>query len=449
MDETLVQLSRSFQSSWTLLLIAVLIPFYLYRDNIKSKKQMFKYLSVIIGYFAMGYTMQIYFDQLLLTAAQFEIILFMGGVTLAAFVFPKYLSLFELKFEQTFKLNTNGAYMVLINTLKALRAKILLEKPSREISALYKGSYGMDFLLDIEVFSEKETKAVLRTSIAGNTLTRFRILFVIASYSPIFSFANRTFLLEVPLIGFQYNSELGFFTIWFIFVMFDFLMANVNKNFIYIVEEVQKEQMLQLARKATRAKGSTALKKPDVNLDRAKSKAEEIKRRSEEIRQRQLREEIEQKRQKLRNRVKGVMGEDEEAIDIDPETLKHKILIEKTKTVLKSTPIFRNVKIGDIANMVGEEDTEKVERIVIGLINNKEVNGFYDIWDKVYLPGDTTQRYIEKTLNEMELRPSDLEYIRLTRGGDVEIRFKHNGKDHALEKKQNEDVLMREGNANE
>ncbi len=441
MDETLIQLSRSFQSNWTLLMVAVLLPSYLYRENIRSRKEAIKYLSIIIGYFLLGYLMQIYFDQLLLTAAQFEIILFMGGVMLAAFVFPKYLSLFELNFVQDFKLNANGAFMVLENTLNALRAKILHVKQPKEMVSLFKGSYGMDFLLDIEIISAPTTTARLKTTISGNTLTRFRVLFVVASYSPIFSFANRTFNLEIPLIGFQYNSEIGFFIVWFIYIMFDFMMVNVNRNFIYLIEETQKEQMLQLAKKAAETKKPVSLKKPDVsvNLEKAKSKAEEIKKKSEEIKKRQLREEIEQKRQKLRNRVKGVMGEDEESIEVDPEILKHKILIERTKTVLKSTPVYREVKIKDIAKKVGEEDFEKVERIVIGLINNKEVNGFYDIWDQVYLPGDTNARYIEKTLNQMDLSPSDLEFIRLTRGGDVEIRFRHNGDAKTIDKKKSKE----------
>ncbi len=410
-------------------MIAVLLPAYLYRENIRSRKEALKYISVILAYFLLGYLMQIYYDQLLLTAAQFEIILFMGGIMLAAFIFPKYLDLFELNFEQGFRLNANGAYMVLLNTLKALRAKILLEKPSREIISLFKGSYGMDFLLEIAIISDSSTTARLKTHVSGNTLTRFRALFVLASYSPIFAFANQTFELEVPLIGFRYNSEIGFFVVWFLYIMFDFLMVNVNRNFIYLIEETQKEQMLLLAKKATERKQPVSLKKPDVtvNIDRAKSKAEEIKKRSEQIKQRQLKEEIEKKRQKLRSRVKGVMGEDEEQVEIDPEILKQKILIEKTKTVLKSTPIFREVTIQDIAKKVGEDDIEKVERVVIGLINNKEVNGFYDIWDQRYLPGDTNARYIEKTLNQMDLSPSDLEFIRLTRGGDVEIRFRHNG----------------------
>ena len=128
----------------------------------------------------------------------------------------------------------------------------------------------------------------------------------------------------------------------------------------------------------------------------------------------------------MQERVKGVIGDNEEDKMIDPELLKRKILIDRTKTILKSTPVYKSVTLEAVAKKLEHENHEEVENIIIGLIDRKEIRGTYDIWEQIYYPGDTNAQFIESTLRKMNLDKEDLEFIKVNKAGDVEIRFKGN-----------------------
>ncbi|MHA2173174.1 MAG: hypothetical protein ACXAB7_25245 [Candidatus Kariarchaeaceae archaeon] len=77
----------------------------------------------------------------------------------------------------------------------------------------------------------------------------------------------------------------------------------------------------------------------------------------------------------------------------------------------------------DIKKKISHDDIKQIEQIIIGLIERKEVTGAYDIWKGVYSVGDSSSQFIERTLQNLDLTVDDLEYIKVNRSGEVEIRF--------------------------
>ena len=76
---------------------------------------------------------------------------------------------------------------------------------------------------------------------------------------------------------------------------------------------------------------------------------------------------------------------------------------------------------------------------IYGLIDRKEVTGTYDIWKGVYSVGDSSSQFIEKTLQKLDLTVDDLEYIKVNRSGDVEIRFDGDHKSEVVIEKNEEE----------
>jgi hypothetical protein len=194
----------------------------------------------------------------------------------------------------------------------------------------------------------------------------------------------------------------------------------VQRNFFYEFEEVQKDVLRDFAKKATETTVSrkVGIGKPDlkIELEAARERAEKIKSGS-------IKSSLSERQKKVRERVEGVMGSKKEEEGIDPELIRNQLLIRKIKTILKSTPVAMEVTLKDIKKKISYDDIKQIEQIIIGLIERKEVTGAYDIWKGVYSVGDSSSQFIERTLQNLDLTVDDLEYIKVNRSGEVEIRF--------------------------
>ena len=69
-------------------------------------------------------------------------------------------------------------------------------------------------------------------------------------------------------------------------------------------------------------------------------------------------------------------------------------------------------------------NTEEVESIVFGLIQRQEVEGSYNIWDKVYSGGTPARRFVDKTLEYAdETMQGELNTVKVKSDGSVEFYF--------------------------
>lgn len=134
-----------------------------------------------------------------------------------------------------------------------------------------------------------------------------------------------------------------------------------------------------------------------------------------------------------RRRVDEVMGilnpkkEEEEIKQMDPDVLRLEALIFNVRTVLQSTPTHRKITLEELTNHFTKKvktTPEELESIVFGLISRKEVDGIYNIWDKVYSGGTPARRFVDKTLEYAENLQGELNSIKVKSDGSVEFYFK-------------------------
>jgi hypothetical protein len=413
------ELIRFFQFSWILLAGTAILPLYLSRESLKSRSTSFRLIIMIVLYALIGIVVQENFDEF--TSSEIKIILSILSIGIAGIVLPNILTQCEVRYEQDLKLKPRKAMELVTESFRQIKTRLNQKPGTAEYTSIVKSGYGNEYLLNVQMESQPTTKTTYTSIPYGNSLLRFRALFLLSAYAPIFSLANDAFEVTIPIFANSVDAEVLFFSLFSLLVLFVFLLHSVQRNFFYEFEEVQKDVLRDFAKKATETTTSRNLGvgKPDlkIDLDAARERAEKIKSGS-------IKSSLSERQKKVRERVEGVMGsKKEEEEGIDPELIRNQLLIRKIKTILKSTPVAMEVTLKDIAKKISHNDTKQIEQIVIGLIDRKEVVGSYDIWKGVYSVGDSSSQFIEKTLQKLDLTVEDLEYIKVNRRGDVEIRF--------------------------
>ncbi len=418
-------IQRFFILAWLFLAAVPFIPIYLKRSSITSKRRLLKHSLLFVLFDAVGIAAVEYYEEFKLTPSDFQLLLLIPGVLLGIFAIPPILDQVEVSFFQTIKLNTRGAYDLLTKSLKKMRAKITEESKNETLTAELRGPYGTDFAMKFTLMQDEGTRIVVGSKTGKSTATRFSTLYVLMLYIAVMVFSSNSTALLVPLFDIPYNGQIAFAVVYIATVLFMVTENSAQSNIFFALDEVQKEVLIEMAKqsqkKLAERKQKMSIKKPEVKMDLSTAKQK-----AEEIRQRQYKQELEERRKKMQERVKGVIGDNEEDKMIDPELLKRKILIDRTKTILKSTPVYKSVTLEAVAKKLEHENHEEVENIIIGLIDRKEIRGTYDIWEQIYYPGDTNAQFIESTLRKMNLDKEDLEFIKVNKAGDVEIRFKGN-----------------------
>lgn len=420
-------IQRFFIIAWLFLSAMPFIPIYLKRSSIKSKRKLIKTSIPFILFSILGIVIVMYFETFAITATDFQLVLLIPGVLLGVFSTTPLIEQIEVNYFQQNQLNQRGTFNLLQKSLKKMRARTISETKNETITAEVKGSYGTDFIMNFSILNDRETKIVVGSRTGKGTISRIIFFYIILLYLAVITFSSNSTDLLFPLLDFPYNPELVFAIIYVIATLFMVTENSTQSNIFFILDEVQKEVLIEMAKEAEKKlqqklsakEEKKRLKAPDMKMDLSTAKQK-----AEEIRQRQYKQELEERTKKVKQRVSGVIGKSEEDTLIDPELLKRKILIDKTKMILKSTPVYKTVKLPDIVAKVEHDKPDEVESIIIGLIDRKEVRGTYDIWEQIYFPGDTNSQFIEGTLRKMSLTKEDLEFIKVNKAGDVEIRFK-------------------------
>jgi hypothetical protein len=394
---------------------------------------------MIVLYALLGIAVQYNFgtdNGIELRSSEVKIILGLLSIGVAGFILPNILAQCEVVYEQDLTLKPRKAMELLTESFKQIKTRLNQKRGTAEYTSIIKSGYGNEYLLNVEMKSEPATKTIYTSTPHGSSLWRFRALFLLSVYAPIFSLANDSFTVTIPIFSNSVDAEVLFFIFYAIMVLFIFLLQSVQKNFFYEFEEVQKDVLREFAKKATETTTSrkVGIGKPDLKLD-----LEAAKERAEKIKSGSIKSSLDERQKKVRERVEGVMGSKKEEEGIDPELIRNQLLIRRIKTILKSTPIAMEVTLKDIGEKISHKDTKQIEQIIVGLIDRKEVVGTYDIWKGVYSVGDSSSQFIEKTLQKLDLTVDDLEYIKVNRSGNVEIRFDGDHKEKVLIEKDEEE----------
>jgi hypothetical protein len=212
------------------------------------------------------------------------------------------------------------------------------------------------------------------------------------------------------------DAELWFLIIGSFFLFFAITLGSISENLLLKYEETFKRAKIDQALNFP----SFNFKKPDISLDGSKEKLTDKK---DSV--------ISQLEEQKRRRVDDVMGilhpKKEEVKQMDPEVLRLEALIFTVRTVLQATPSHRKISLMELFNYFSKKTTttpEELESIIFGLIQRKEVEGNWNIWDKIYSGGTPARRFVDKTLEYAENIQGELSSIKVKADGSVEFYFK-------------------------
>ena len=207
-----------------------------------------------------------------------------------------------------------------------------------------------------------------------------------------------------------------FLIVGMLFLFYALTLGTSSENVLLKYEETFKrakiDQVLNIP--------SLNLNKPDLSLGGVKDKLGEKKDSA-----------VSQLEEQKRKRVDDVMGilhpKKEEIKQMDPDVLRLEALIFTVRTVLQATPSHIKISLDELYNYFsGKTKTtpEEIESIVFGLIQRKEVEGNWNVWDKVYSGGTPARRFVDKTLEYADTLHGELSHIKVKADGSVEFYFK-------------------------
>lgn len=202
-----------------------------------------------------------------------------------------------------------------------------------------------------------------------------------------------------------------------IFILYALSVSAISENLLLKYEDTFKRVKIDQAISLP----SLGLKKPNPNIDEIKDNLKTKK--DSAI----LKLEAEKKR-----RVEDVMGvlnpnkDKDEIQQMDPEVLRLEALIFNVRTVLQATPSHRKIPLEELHKYFSKKvktNFDELESIIFGLIQRKEVEGNYNIWDRVYSGGTPARRFVDKTLEFAEDMQGELSSIKVKSDGSVEFYF--------------------------
>lgn len=223
------------------------------------------------------------------------------------------------------------------------------------------------------------------------------------------------FSLQLSATPTQIDAVWWFLIVGLVFLFYALTLASASENILLKFEETFKkakvDQVLSIP--------NINIPKPDLSLGGVKDKITDKKDSA-----------VSQLEEQKRKRVDDVMGilhpKKEEVKQMDPDVLRLEALIFTVRTVLQATPSHRKISLDELFNYFSNKTKttpEEIESIVFGLIQRKEVEGNYNIWDKVYSGGTPARRFVDKTLEYAENKQGELHSIKVKSDGSVEFYF--------------------------
>ncbi len=417
-----------------------LFPMYLFRERLISRKRdLIRNVSAFLGFGFLGLVAEWAWTNkaFIFTPEEFSMIFGFFSALIAFYMVNETQKLLVIEMNQNFSLRPSKVAQAFRKTFERMRGKIELTDTPFEVSARVSGAYNLDFLLRAIIkespVSKIQSVVILQSTPTGKTTSIPRLLFFLMTLPPIIARAYQTF--DLIIDQYTLNAQVTFFVLFLALNLYTLLETSVQSSLLTEVDMISKKVVVDLAKEALAKKdtGPSVLEKLKEKKDEMKKPevvekpdVSALKERARKIKEMKAREAIEQRRKALRDRVETVFGPQQEG-ELDPadkELLERERLINNIKMVLLATPLGKEVTLDDIAQKVGHDNLKEVEQVIISLVERKEVRGFYDVWEGVYYVGDVSARFVDQTLSRLRLTPSEIEYIRISKGGEVEIRLR-------------------------
>lgn len=206
-----------------------------------------------------------------------------------------------------------------------------------------------------------------------------------------------------------------FLIVGLIFLFYGLTLGSSSENVLLKFEETFKKARIDQALNLP----SLGLKKPGLSLDDTKNKLTDKKDSTTS--------KLEDEKRKRVDEVMGILNpKKEETKQMDPDVLRLEALIFTVRTVLQATPTHRQITLDELYEYFNKKvktTPEEIESIVFGLIQRQEVEGSYNIWDKMYSGGTPARRFVDRSLEHAEDLEGELSTIKVKADGSVEFYF--------------------------
>ncbi|MHA2501960.1 MAG: hypothetical protein ACXAE3_03750 [Candidatus Kariarchaeaceae archaeon] len=418
------EIFRYVQLGWVILHLILLVPLYLARSRITDKRLVLKVAGYIIALGLIGFIVLQFHESL--RSTEIGIILGFPAFGLLVYIVPPLLRTLQDIHIQQLTMHEGATSSVIEDSLSAFSRTVETLGPL-EFRTSIKPNRWYEYNFHVQTNGGNRNQLRRELTPTGATFTNFRLLMLLAYYALISPITTNTFALPIPFLNFAIDAELTFFGVILLSLFYLNYLRAIQTQFQDEFTEIQNAAKVNLVKKLAKKRIPTG--DDDDSDDSGKSTLDIAKEKAASIKDLRLKEEIKRKQEELTSQINSILGKEElENKYMDNELYQKQKLIKSVQKILNSTPVGKEILIQAIMDKVESEDEELVESIVIGLISNNKVKGRYDIWEKRFLVGDASSRFIEQTLETLSISPSAFEYVKITKSGDVEISFNSNGK---------------------
>jgi hypothetical protein len=291
------------------------------------------------------------------------------------------------------------------------------------------GAYYLTYHLSVLIGEkDKETNLSKINFTFSHSVRNLNILkFLVFLMFGVILFARSQWTLQPLVLGTIVDAEIIFTVLAVGFIFFNLLLAYTCENLVFQREAAHKKFVLDF--------NKLSMKKPDLADIRERARAklgiadekpsiDDIKRRARE----KLDLSVQKAEEEKKERIDTILDRADSTLNpqISPDVIRIETLIRETKKILNATPVAASVKLEKVVEMIGVKKTtiEEIESIIIGLVNKREVRGEYDIWNKLYAGGTAKTRFINRTLENLEIGKDDLNSLNVS-GESVEVTFRN------------------------
>ncbi len=252
-------------------------------------------------------------------------------------------------------------------------------------------------------------------------------------------YASKMLIITVTLTSSptQIDVVWWFLIVGLLFLFYGLTLGSSSENVLLKYEETFKKTRIEQALNLP----SFNLKKPDLSLNGTKEKLSDKKDSATS--------KLEEEKRKRVDDVMGILNpKKEEVKQMDPDVLRLEALIFTVRTVLQATPTHRQITLTELYDYFSKKvktTPEEIESIVFGLIQRKEVDGSYNIWDKIYSGGTPARRFVDRNLEYAEDLKGELSTIKVKADGSVEFYFKTEDETEEEPSKDEEEEVDEEG----
>ncbi|MFW9778544.1 MAG: hypothetical protein ACFFE8_06785 [Candidatus Heimdallarchaeota archaeon] len=407
-------------------------PFITIRGLIKLLLMDIFFLSVLLIIEFLGNPTTPIFGLLIFQpeTSEFFIVGFLWFFIYLTFFYPTYLDLLRQNIIYDSDLSHHELVESIEKSVNALRGRRTrsAENLPNFFQYYIPGAYYLTYYLNVLIGDKDEESNLTKVNFTfSHSVRNLNILkFLVFLMFGVILLSRSDWTLRPTVFGTIVDAEIIFTVLALGFIFFNLLIAYTCENLMFQREAAHKKMVLDF--------GQLSSNKPDLEEIRERARAKlgmtkeeltiaEIKKRARE----KLDSSVQKAERERKERIDTILDRADSTLNpkISPGVIRMETLIRETKKILNATPVATSVKLAQVVEMLGTEKTsnDEIESIIIGLVNKREVRGEYDIWGKTYSGGTARNRFIDRTLENMEINKGDLDSLNVS-GESIQVTFR-------------------------